>query len=313
MGYNYDGLGKRRVEQLGTSTVTWFRWLGMEESGEYTGTPGSWTIGAMQTGYVPGLATFAGANPSTAEWRYPLTDHLGSVRQLSAQNKAALARYDYAPYGELMRSSGLPLMVGYTGHRWDPEIGQYFAPFRYYNPQTARWNMRDQLGLIAGINQYAYVSGNPALKMDPLGLCGLGFGIGFVGFMVMTIGPLVVDKLPAAIAISNPGAILIGLGIIFVGLVVYWSDRNSGGQSAEGTGGVARDHGRTTGTEEDTNRRLDRQEQRRRRALQEIKPTLPSQGYSGPPSCPNTTGTGGYQGPGILPVENPLESNGRRY
>ena len=170
VGYNYDGLGKRRVEQLGTSSITWFRWLGMEESGEYTGTPGTWTIGAMQTGYVPGLATFAGANPTTAEWRYPLTDHLGSVRQLTAQNKAALARYDYASYGELMRSSGLPLTVGYTGHRWDPAIGQYFAPFRYYNPQTARWNMRDPLDFVDGPNVYAYVAGNPTNGRDVLGL-----------------------------------------------------------------------------------------------------------------------------------------------
>ena len=170
VGYNYDGLGKRRVEQLGTSSITWFRWLGMEESGEYTGTPGTWTIGAMQTGYVPGLATFAGANPTTAEWRYPLTDHLRSVRQLTAQNKAALARYDYAPYGELMRSAGLPLAVGYTGHRWDPEIGQYFAPFRYYNPQTARWNMRDPVGFVDGLNMYAYVAGSPTNSIDPDGL-----------------------------------------------------------------------------------------------------------------------------------------------
>jgi len=92
------------------------------------------------------------------------------VRQLTAQNKAALARYDYAPYGELMRSSGLPLTVGYTGHRWDPEIGQYFAPFRYYNPQTTRWNMRDPLGFVDGPNVYAYVAGNPVKNIDPLGM-----------------------------------------------------------------------------------------------------------------------------------------------
>ena len=314
VGYNYDGLGKRRVEQLGTSSITWFRWLGMEESGEYTGTPGSWTIGAMQTGYVPGLATFAGSNPVTAEWRYPLTDHLGSVRQLSAQNKAALAHYDYAPYGELMRSAGLPLTVGYTGHRWDPAIGQYFAPFRYYNPQTARWNMRDPLGLIAGVNQYAYVSGNPALKIDPLGLCGLGFGIGFVGFMVMTIGPLVVDKLPAAIAISGPAAFLIGVGIIGVGLLVYFSDVYSGGQSVERVGNTAEDNGRlNNGLDGSVDAFLNEQDQQNRQALQQIKPSPPPQQNPNPQNCPNTTGTSGNQGPSIRRIEQPLENDGRRY
>jgi len=117
------------------------------------------------------LATFAGSNPATAEWRYHLTDHLGSVRQLSGQTKAALARYDYAPYGELMRNAGLPLTVGYTGHLWDSAIGQYYAPFRYYNPQTARWNMRDPLGVVDGPNMYAYVAGNPVNGIDPTGGC----------------------------------------------------------------------------------------------------------------------------------------------
>ena len=171
VAYNYDGLGRRRLEQLDNTTATWFRWSGWEECGEYAGTVGSWTIGALQTGYVPGLATFAGSNPATAEWRYHLTDHLGSVRQLSGQTKAALARYDYAPYGELMRNAGLPLTVGYTGHLWDSAIGQYYAPFRYYNPQTARWNMRDPLGVVDGPNMYAYVVGNPLNGIDPTGGC----------------------------------------------------------------------------------------------------------------------------------------------
>jgi RHS repeat-associated protein len=92
------------------------------------------------------------------------------------QNKAAKARFDFAPYGELMRSAGLPLTVGYTGHRWDPAIGQYFAPFRYYNPQTARWNMRDPLGMVDGTNVYAYVTGNPVRYSDPYGLSALPSG-----------------------------------------------------------------------------------------------------------------------------------------
>ena len=169
-GQSRVSLGKRRLEQLDGTTVTWFRWSGWEESGEYGGTPNTWTVGAKQTGYVPGLAAFAGADPATADWRFNLNDHLGSPRQMLGQDKSAKARFDFSPYGELMRSAGLPLTVGYTGHRWDPAIGQYFAPFRYYNPQTARWNMRDPMNMVDGPNVYAYVAGNPISANDILGL-----------------------------------------------------------------------------------------------------------------------------------------------
>lgn len=188
VAYNYDGLGRRRLEQRDNTTATWFRWSGSEECGEYAGTVGSWTIGALQTGYLPGLATFAGSNPSTAEWRYHLRDHLGSVRQLSGQTKAALARYDYTPYGELMRSAGLPLTVGYTGHLWDSAIGQYYAPFRYYNPQTARWNMRDPLGFVDGPNVYAYLPRvNPISYKDHTGT----FAITAAALIVIATGAVV--------------------------------------------------------------------------------------------------------------------------
>ncbi len=231
VGYNYDGLGRRRLEQRDNTTATWFRWSGWEECGEYAGTVGSWTIGSLQTGYVPGLAAFAGSNPSTAEWRYHLTDHLGSVRQLTGQTKAALARYDYAPYGELLRSAGLPLTVGYTGHLWDNAIGQYYAPFRYYNPQTARWNMRDPLGFVDGPNVYAYVAGSPVNYIDPDGrLLVIGGIVGGIAGGLSTYlctGSLeesIIDGIGGAIGGFFPVAGLV-LGPMASQLIRYGRDR----------------------------------------------------------------------------------------
>jgi RHS repeat-associated protein len=48
----------------------------------------------------------------------------------------------------------------------------YFAPYRFYNPQLARWMSRDPLGMVDGPNVYAYVVGNPLSRIDPLGLQG---------------------------------------------------------------------------------------------------------------------------------------------
>jgi RHS repeat-associated protein len=93
-------------------------------------------------------------------------------RAYGAQSKAAGTRQDFSSYGELMRSAGLPLTIGYTGHLWDRALGQYAAPFRYYTPANARWNMRDPLGFVDGPNVYAYVAGNPVMLRDALGFCG---------------------------------------------------------------------------------------------------------------------------------------------
>ena len=169
VSFNYDGLGKRRNKYVNTTDLTWYRWAGWNVIADYTG-DGSWTVGARTMSYTPGLAQAPGANPTTAAYQYYIADHLGSVRQITAQDKSVLAQYAYTPYGETDFAAGLAMTHGFTGHRWDAETGLYFAPFRYYAPQNARWMKRDPLGLVDGVNMYAYVGNRPASRIDSLGL-----------------------------------------------------------------------------------------------------------------------------------------------
>jgi len=46
------------------------------------------------------------------------------------------------------------------------------ARYRNYHPTLGRWIERDPAGYVDGPNLYAYVSGNPAVSVDPTGLCG---------------------------------------------------------------------------------------------------------------------------------------------
>jgi RHS repeat-associated protein len=69
-----------------------------------------------------------------------------------------------------MVSAGLPVDVGYTGHEWDAGAKLHYAPYRFYIGLTMRWLSRDPLGLVAGPNQYSYVSLNPTSRTDQLGL-----------------------------------------------------------------------------------------------------------------------------------------------
>jgi len=176
--YNYDGMGLRRAALVNGTDLTWWRWNGMSVYSEHevsASTP--WDIAGGDTikTHFPGLgyAEPGGGYPMMT-FKFYTTDHLGSVRGIwdgewgSTVNN--LATYDYTPYGDILQQSGLPLDVGFTGHHWDNHIQQYFAPFRFYNPTTLRWNMRDPLGFIDGPNVYAYVGGNPVMRIDPDGL-----------------------------------------------------------------------------------------------------------------------------------------------
>lgn len=85
---------------------------------------------------------------------------------------------DYAPYGELMKTSGsqssYELALRNAGQWQDDETGLYYNDFRYYNPRTGRYISQDPLGKMAerlgSPNSYSYVNNNPVSYIDPWGL-----------------------------------------------------------------------------------------------------------------------------------------------
>lgn len=50
------------------------------------------------------------------------------------------------------------------------ETGLYYYRARYYDPKVGRFISEDPIGFVGGVNFYAYVNGNPASFVDPLGL-----------------------------------------------------------------------------------------------------------------------------------------------
>jgi len=123
--------------------------------------------------YVGGMAEYANDGTSVAERHYT-QDHLGSTRGMYDELGSYMGGAEYTPYGmTLFNNMPADTTRGFTGHHLDHRSGQYFAPFRYYDPTTARWLKRDPLGMIDGPNMYGYVGGNPILYSDPLGLYGV--------------------------------------------------------------------------------------------------------------------------------------------
>ena len=56
------------------------------------------------------------------------------------------------------------------GQIWDEETEFQYNYYRYYDPRNGRYITRDTIGLEGGINNYAYVGGNPMSAVDPKGL-----------------------------------------------------------------------------------------------------------------------------------------------
>lgn len=100
-----------------------------------------------------------------------MKDHQGSTRSAFDDNRGQSASIEYTPYGESYYSSGMAdITRRFTGYTWDSLSNLYYTVFRYYSDFSSRWLARDPAGMIDGPNVYSYVSGNPIVNYDRIGL-----------------------------------------------------------------------------------------------------------------------------------------------
>jgi RHS repeat-associated protein len=166
--FEYDGLSRRvHIVEKESGVVTSdrrFVWSGLTLAEERDTTD----TNATKRFFSQGAQTVGGAN--TGNYYYA-KDHLGSIRELTDASSAVRARYDYDPYGRSFKSGGdLDADFGFTGHYVHQRSGMNLAPYRSYDPNSAKWLSRDPLAEAGGLNLYGYVGNNPVVRVDPLGL-----------------------------------------------------------------------------------------------------------------------------------------------
>lgn len=105
-----------------------------------------------------------------------LSDHLGTPRKILDLNGSVVWSWDgkdaygFQAPNENAGGSLFEFNARFPGQWFDKESALIHNGFRYYNPTVGRYTQSDPLGLEAGWNTYAYVSGNPVSAVDYLGL-----------------------------------------------------------------------------------------------------------------------------------------------
>ena len=121
---------------------------------------------------------------------WPLSDHLGSVRDLVDNNGRIREHVVYNSFGVRLSESdwdanGNPIasnnpaavdhLFGYTGREWDSDIELQYNRARWYDPEQGRWKSQDPIGFTAGdVNLYRVVGNHVTGATDPSGLIEVG-------------------------------------------------------------------------------------------------------------------------------------------
>ncbi|WP_434114258.1 RHS repeat-associated core domain-containing protein [Methylocaldum sp. GT1TLB] len=104
-------------------------------------------------------------------------DHLAAPRLLTDQNQTVAWFWDSDPFGGGRPEEDpdgdqqpLTLNLRFPGQYYDGESGLHYNYFRDYDPSLGRYLESDPIGLVGGLNTYAYVGNNPIRYTDPRGL-----------------------------------------------------------------------------------------------------------------------------------------------
>ena len=170
--YAYLPNNLRLKKTIGSQT-TWFVYLHGQLLSEYD----SAGTRLKRYAYLPWGGLSAQVEDSNGIYEVH-GDHLNTPRQLTDSSKAVVWESTHEAFGkayinEDVDSNGNTIVFnqGFPGQYRDQESGLVYNWNRYYDPSTGRYITSDPIGLIGGINRFAYVFANPLRYSDPRGLC----------------------------------------------------------------------------------------------------------------------------------------------
>jgi len=168
--YRYDPFN-RRAAVLHNSVTNWTYYDGNQPIADYV---------ANETNPIRLFAAGEKLDELYAVWTrgqsnfWTLTDHIGSVRRVLAQNGTEIAALSYDSYGNPLSATGTQPNAAdrfaFAGREWDSDTRLYYNRARYYDSELGRFISADPIGFEGGdFNLYRYTANRPVSATDPLG------------------------------------------------------------------------------------------------------------------------------------------------
>ena len=164
--YRHDALG-RRIARLHHGVET--RWFWHGDVPLHSWTDHGWREAATWVFEPGGFTPLARLTPTT---RHAIVgDHLGTpLAAFDERGQLAwAAEFDERGQPRTVRGDGAVCPFRFPGQIADPDTGLSYNRFREYDPATGHYLSPDPLGLLGGLEPYAYVD-DPRTRTDVFGL-----------------------------------------------------------------------------------------------------------------------------------------------
>jgi RHS repeat-associated protein len=170
----YDALGRRTRKTWAGRTTEYF-WNGDQLAGEIDA-DGRWRlyIYADSLALTPLLFldySSVDAPIDSGRRYFVFSDQIGTPQRIEDEFGDEVWSAHLRPYGyaEVASDAALQFNLRFPGHYFDEELGLNYNRFRYYDPILGRYLQSDPIGILGGVNVYAYHP-NPLERADVRGL-----------------------------------------------------------------------------------------------------------------------------------------------